>query len=270
MAETPPRPPLPSSSSLRVAVLGSGSRGNSLVLESHCGRLLVDAGFSCRELERRLVLLSIDPQSLDAVFLTHEHSDHCRGAVRFAKRNHLAVYGTAGTLSSRPLGKLESGIPIRSGSALEVAGFRVEPFALPHDAREPLGFTIEDGDGFRVGVASDLGSRSQLAWAHLRDSSILVLEANHDLEMLRAGPYPWALKQRVASRHGHLSNVDAARGLEELISDRLSAVVLYHLSETNNLPALAHAAVGEALERIGSPAQIVITSQLEPSDWIEP
>ena len=129
-----------------------------------------------------------------------------------------------------------------------MAGFEVEPFLIPHDAREPVGLVVEDGAGHRVGLAADLGYRSHLAWARLARLDALLLETNHDLEMLRNGPYPWPLKQRVAGRHGHLSNADAAEGLPELLHDALRLVVLYHLSRTNNLPRAA-SVVGEALER---------------------
>lgn len=256
---------------MRIAILGSGSRGNAMVLESGGRRLLVDAGFSCRELERRLALLGIAAESLSALLLTHEHGDHVRGADRMARRHSLPLYATVGTLESAKLApevrershRLGSGVPI------EVAGFCVEPFALPHDAAEPIGFTIEDGAGRRVGLAADLGSRSRLAWGRMVELDCLVLETNHDLGMLRNGPYPWSLKQRVAGSHGHLSNEDAAGGIAELVNDRLQWVVCYHLSRTNNSPALAADAVGEALDREGSPARVELTWQDRPTDWIE-
>lgn len=259
------RPPL------RIAVLGSGSGGNAMVVESGARRLLVDAGFSCRELERRLALVSIDPATLDALVLTHEHVDHVRGAHRFARRHRLPVYATAGTLAGTSLDPEAAGaaVTLRSGEPCEVAGFEVEPFSLPHDAREPVGLVIQDGAGRRVGLAADLGTRSRLAWARLAGVDVLVLEANHDLDMLRNGPYPWALKQRVAGRHGHLSNREAAEGLPELMSERLRWVVLYHLSRTNNLPALAAAEVGEVLARERCPAQMAVTNQFEPTPWLE-
>jgi len=141
--------------------------------------------------------------------------------------------------------------------------------AVPHDAREPIGVVVEDSHGRRVGLAADLGTTSRLAWAHLVDLDVLVLETNHDLEMLREGPYPWALKERVAGRHGHLSNQQAAEGLRELICDRLQFVVPYHLSRTNNTATLAGAAVGEELDRQGSTAEVVVTRQKEPTAWIE-
>lgn len=257
---------------LRVTVLGSGSGGNAVVVESEGGSVLVDAGFSCRELERRMRAVGIDPASIRALLLTHEHEDHVRGAARFALRHKLPVYATRGTIAGTELppdvlGRVEL---IESGATVEVAGaFAVEPFAIPHDAREPVGFVLEDARRRRVGLVADLGCRSRLAWGRLTDLDLLLLETNHDLEMLRSGPYPWPLKQRVAGRHGHLSNVDAGEGLPELLCGRLRFVVLYHLSRTNNLPALAAAAVAEPLAREGSRAEIVVSDQFEPTPWLE-
>ena len=150
-----------------------------------------------------------------------------------------------------------------------MAGFVVEPFLIPHDASEPVGFVVEDPCGRRIGLVADLGCRTSLAWGRLRDLDLLILETNHDLDMLRNGPYPWSLKQRVAGRHGHLSNREAAEGLPELIGDRLRWVVLYHLSRTNNLPALAAAAIGETLDREGCPARMAVTEQDHPTPWLE-
>ncbi len=256
---------------LRVCVLGSGSGGNAVVIESAGRRLLLDAGFSCRELERRMKQVGADPKRFDAVVLTHEHEDHVRGAARFAGRHDVTVYATAGTLRGTELRGATAAplVEIRSGEPFEAGGFRVEPFTIPHDAREPVGFVVEDGAGRRVGLVADLGSRSQLAWARLRDLDLLLIESNHDLEMLRNGPYPWHLKQRISSGHGHLSNRAAAEGVPELLCDRLRWLVLYHLSRTNNLPALALAAAAETLERERSPAELVVSDQFEPSPWLE-
>ncbi len=259
------RPPL------RVVVLGSGSGGNAVVLEAGGRRILLDAGFSCREIEQRMKLVGIDPKTIEALVLTHEHTDHCKGADRFARRHRLTIYATAGTLEGSPLSAEAAGraVVLRSGEPCEVAGFEVEPFALPHDAREPVGLVVEDGLGRRVGLAADLGVRTRLAWGRMRDLDLLLLETNHDLDMLRNGPYPWSLKQRVAGRHGHLSNRDAADGLAELVSARLRFVVLYHLSRTNNLPALAAAEVGEALAREGCAALLALSEQFQPTPWLE-
>jgi phosphoribosyl 1,2-cyclic phosphodiesterase len=265
------RPRIPAESPLRLVVLGSGSGGNSVVVEASGRRLLIDAGFSCREIERRLALAGLAPQGFDALVVTHEHEDHVRGADRFCRRHGVPLFATAGTLDGSPLSEAvhRGATVIRSGEPWEVGGFRLEAFGIPHDAREPVGLVVEDDFGRRVGLVADLGTRSRLAWGRLAELDLLILETNHDLEMLRNGPYPWPLKQRVAGRHGHLSNEDAAQGLAELVCDRLRWVVLYHLSRTNNLPALAAAAVGEALGKEGSPAALVVAQQHEPTEWVE-
>lgn len=257
---------------MRIAILGSGSRGNALVVESAGRRILVDAGFSCRELERRMRSVGVEPETISALVVTHEHSDHLRGADRFVRRHRVPLWATDGTLGSGKLGAeaRAAGRRLVSGVPEEVAeGFQVEPFAVPHDAAEPVGLAVEDSAGRRLGLAADLGSRSRLAWGRLAELDFLVLETNHDLGMLRSGPYPWHLKQRIAGRHGHLSNREAAEGVPELVGDRLRWVVLYHLSQTNNSPALAADAVGEALDREGCPARVALTTQDAPTEWLE-
>lgn len=255
---------------MRVVVLGSGSSGNALVVESGSRRLLIDAGFSCKELERRFELVGIDGAGFDGVLLTHEHGDHIRGAARFGRRYRVPLFATEGTFAGfRPGRHPPERRIVRSGEPLEVGAFRIEPFAVPHDAREPVGFVVEDGHGRRLGLVADLGARSHPAWARLIDLDLLVLETNHDLTMLRDGPYPWPLKQRIAGGLGHLSNDDAAAGLRELVGDRLRWVVAYHLSQVNNDPALAAEAIGEELDRLGSVARVRISSQDEPGPWLE-
>jgi phosphoribosyl 1,2-cyclic phosphodiesterase len=235
-------------SAMRVAVLGSGSSGNAVVVESGSKRLMVDAGFSCREIERRLGSIEIDPSTIDALVLTHEHGDHCRGASRLVRRHGMAVHATAGTLEGAGLeGQQFSTAVIRSGETSEIGGFEVEPFAIPHDAREPVGLVIEDDRGRRLGLVADLGTTSRLAWGRLVDLDFLILETG---------------------RHGHLSNREASEGIPELLSDRLGWIVLYHLSRTNNLPQLAAESVGEQLVREGSDARLCVTSQLEPTAWM--
>lgn len=256
---------------MRAIVLGSGSGGNSVLVESGGKRLLLDAGFSCRETESRLRRVGVAPESLAALLLTHEHDDHVKGARRLSTRHRLPVYATAGTFAGGEPGAelCAAGIRVRSGEPFEVAGFQVEPFAIPHDAREPVGYVVEDAAGHRLGLVADLGCPSRLAWGRLRDLDLLLLETNHDLDMLRSGPYPWVLKQRVAGRHGHLSNRQAADGLAELVGERLRHVVAYHLSRTNNLPALAAAALGEELDKLGARSDVVISDQFNPTSWLE-
>jgi phosphoribosyl 1,2-cyclic phosphodiesterase len=260
----PPRRPL------RLSVLGSGSKGNAVVIEAGGRRLLIDVGFSFRELRRRLARVGLAPEDVDAVVLTHEHGDHVRGLERFCRKRPVPVFATAGTQDGLAAGAEAAARPrnCRSGVPFEAAGFVVEVFSVPHDAREPVGVVVEDPGGARVGLVADLGCRSRLAWSRLGGVHALLLETNHDLEMLRNGPYPWSLKARVAGRHGHLSNADAAQGLSELVHDGLAHVVLYHLSQINNLPALAAAAVGEELARLRARAEMTISGQDEPTPWL--
>jgi phosphoribosyl 1,2-cyclic phosphodiesterase len=255
---------------LRLAVLGSGSKGNSVVIEAGGRRLLVDAGFSYRELRRRLGKVGLGIEQIDAVVITHEHGDHVRGIERLCKKRSVPIYATGGTVAELALRPEHARQvrPCRSGVPFEAAGFVVELFAIPHDAREPVGVVVEDPGGGRVGLVADIGCRSRLAWSRLAGVHALLLETNHDLEMLRSGPYPWSLKQRVAGRHGHLSNVEAADGLSELVHDGLEHVVLYHLSQINNLPSLAAAVVGEELARLRARAEMTISGQYEPTPWL--
>jgi phosphoribosyl 1,2-cyclic phosphodiesterase len=257
-------------SPLRAAVLGSGSGGNAVVVESGDFRVLIDAGFSCKELERRMRLVGIEPTTIAAVLLTHEHEDHVKGVDRFARKHRLPVYLTAGTMLGTVLGEevTPRTVRIESGRPFEVGPFAVEAFSIPHDAREPVGFVLQDGAGRRLGLAGDIGCRTQLAWGRLADLDCLLLETNHDSRCRAAALIP-GRSQRVAGRHGHLSNREAADGLLELLAARLRFVVLYHLSRTNNLPALAAAEVAETLAREGSAAEIVISSQFEPSSWLQ-
>ena len=217
-----------------------------------------------------MAAVGVDAAGFSAVLLTHEHSDHVRGALRFSRRWEVPVYASHGTLAAVGPGLRSCAAEtLRAGRPTEVGPFVVEPFAVSHDAREPIGFVIEDSLGNRVGMASDLGVRTAAAWAALRDLDVLILESNHDLDMLREGPYPWPLKQRIASEVGHLSNRDAATGLPDLLSERLRTVVLYHLSRTNNRAALAGAEIGEALAKEGSSAELHVAVQNKPLDWIE-
>lgn len=257
-----------SDKSMRFCVLGSGSSGNCVVVEGDEGRILVDAGFSCREIERRLDAVGVGSRRFAAVVLTHEHGDHSRGAPRFSRRHGVPIHATSGTLSALKLPKhCPPPVAIGDGRPFEVGGFRIEPFAVPHDAREPVGFVIE-ADDCRLGIAADLGRRSPDAWRRLRNLDALVLETNHDVEMLREGPYPWPLKQRIASDRGHLSNHDAADGLREILSERLQWVVLYHLSRTNNMPVLAEQAVARVLDLGVARTEICVAEQSRPTPWL--
>ena len=267
----PPRPrrQLSSGASFEILVLGSGSSGNCVVVRAADSTLLIDAGFSCREIERRLKRVGVDPARLDGVVVTHEHGDHCKGVALISRRHELPVFATAGTFLGRAFRKVERRHVVRARQPFEVGSFEIEGFGVPHDAREPVGFAIFGNCGGKAGVVADLGALRGRARDSLRGSSVLVIESNHDLDMLRRGPYPWSLKRRVASDRGHLSNVDAAAAVVDLVDADLETVVLYHLSRTNNLPGLAHMAMSESLDGLGARVDVVLSHQDSPTGWVE-
>ena len=240
-----------------------------MVVESAGRRILVDAGFSARETVRRLRLGGLDPRRLDAIVLTHEHQDHARGAELLSRRFKLPVYASEGSWEARGLRRIERRFAFRPGDRIELRGFEVETFSVSHDARQPVGLVVENRDGLRLGVAADLGTATAEVRAALSALDLLVLESNHDEDLLMRGPYPWSLKERVRSSRGHLSNLAAAELIESVISERLSDVVLYHLSTTNNLPDLAHDAVAGTLRRLGAEVAVTLTQQNEPTGWLE-
>ncbi|MCB0216954.1 MAG: MBL fold metallo-hydrolase [Chloroflexi bacterium] len=241
---------------ITIRVLASGSSGNALFLRAGETRILVDAGIPAARIERGLAELGESADALDAVLLTHEHADHVRGlGGLLAPRPELRVLATAGTRraleSARgDLGK--SGLRPAWGAALvaargvDLGQLRLRPFPLPHDAAEPVGFRFEAGDR-AIGLATDLGSSTPVVERSLAGCSVLILEANHDLDLLARGPYPVFLKRRVASHQGHLSNAQAASLLQRLAGPALRHVVLAHLSRTNNRPDAALRTVAPAL-----------------------
>jgi phosphoribosyl 1,2-cyclic phosphodiesterase len=291
---------------VKMTVLASGSKGNSTVVSSSRTRILVDVGVSCRELFKRMAAAGEDPQTLDAILITHEHQDHVQGLSVTARKLGIPVYFTEPThrewmrwmtprkkmtyaewMAAR---KAEAAAAGRANPAMEDAeapddsggqeglelaaaaaakpakdpcalpgveyfsageGFSigdiaVTPYTIPHDAADPVGFVFEV-DGARIGLATDLGYMPPNAKRHLKKCDVLMLESNHDLDMLRDGPYPWSVKQRVMSRVGHLSNLAAAEFLESEYDGGASYVVLAHLSESNNLPELARVCAERAL-----------------------
>ena len=224
---------------MRLSLLASGSKGNSLFLETDSCRLLIDAGLSGRETLARLASICVDAESLDGILITHEHSDHVRGVGALARRLKLPVLGAAKTLQAARavIGKAQL-IEFDPGSAFVFKGLCIDPFPITHDACDPVGFRIEAGEGC-IGFATDLGIATRLTREKLKGCRALVLEFNHDEQMLQNGPYPWHLKQRIRSSHGHLSNAQGASLLEELLHPGLEGVFLSHLSEANNDPSLA-------------------------------
>lgn len=232
---------------LCVCVLASGSRGNAIYVSDGATSVLVDAGLSARDIGRRLDSRGLNAAELSAILLTHEHTDHIRGVERLCRRFRLPVFLTAGTLAAAPaLQELPETCTVECGRPFQVGTLTVDPFSISHDARDPAGFVL-GANGTRIGIATDLGVATAVVREHLRGCSVVVLESNHDPEMLTAGPYPWFLKQRIRGRTGHLSNPESGRLLSEIAHPGLQQVVLAHLSETNNTPAKALAEAGLAL-----------------------
>ena len=238
----------PKGAGLRFAILGSGSRGNAALIECGNTRLMLDSGFSARETMARLARLDRDHETLTAILITHEHGDHCRGVASCARRFGVPVWMTAGTFSALK-GQFDGTEDIRlinPHESFAVGDIEVRPFPVPHDAREPCQFVFSDG-GARLGFLTDIGSITAHVVEMLSDCDALVLECNHDARLLRDGPYPPSLKARIAGEHGHLENGVAAELLARIVSARLRYVAAAHLSETNNTPALAQAALARAM-----------------------
>ncbi|WP_432822112.1 MBL fold metallo-hydrolase [Trichloromonas sp.] len=234
---------------MRICLLASGSRGNALYIESAESRILIDAGLSARELTRRLEGIGVRGEDLDALLVTHEHTDHCQGLGPMSRRFDLPVYLHHETRSALPrLGRISELNEFASGDVFDIKDLRITSFPITHDAIAPVGYTVETAAG-KIGVATDLGIATRLVCERLKGCRVLVLESNHDEDMLRDGPYPWPLKQRIRSNHGHLSNPASAELLGGLVSDKLDAVFLAHLSEENNRPELALQAARCVLDR---------------------
>jgi len=238
-----------------VKVLASGSRGNSAIVESSQTRILVDAGISCRETFKRMKAAGDDPHALSAILITHEHTDHVSGLLVLARKLKIPVFMTGATHHawSRALRDADGERPqlerlelFSSGRSFQVGDIGVTPFTIPHDAADPVGFTFR-AEGMKVAIATDLGYMPPSVRDQLRGCDLLVLESNHDVEMLRVGSYPWSVKQRVMSRVGHLSNSALAEFFATDYDGHASYIVLAHLSEENNHPELARREAEKAL-----------------------
>ena len=201
----------------KLSVLASGSKGNSTYVVTRGVRLLIDVGLSGREIERRLNLIGASASDLDAIVVTHEHADHIRGLGPLSRRYKLPVYANRATFTNLPesVGHLSDRMEFRTGHTFSVADLAIHPFSISHDAADPVGLTLINGDS-KLGVCTDLGKATRLVHHHLQQCRLLVLEANHDVEMLSKGPYSWALKQRIRSSSGHLSNEESSEILARL------------------------------------------------------
>jgi phosphoribosyl 1,2-cyclic phosphodiesterase len=259
--------------SMTVSMLASGSHGNCAVISSARTKILVDAGISGRETFKRMKALGDDPHSLSAILITHEHCDHIYGLATLAKKLRLPVFMTGATHQAwaramrdengvRP--QLEKFERFESGHRFQVGDIEVKPFTIPHDAADPVGFTFR-AEGVKVGLATDLGYIPVSVRDHLRGCDVLIMESNHDLEMLRVGPYPWSVKQRVMSRVGHLSNLALADFFSNDYDNSATFVVLAHLSQENNHPEIARREAEQALCARGGLFQnrVLLASQNE-------
>ncbi len=274
-------------------MLGSGSGGNATVVATERTRLLVDAGLSRRETFRRLKAIGEEPESLNAVLITHEHTDHMAGMVSLARALNIPIYLNARTRHAIPLefgartvaavavgATLPLQVPVETeaepqwepafeifqpGQKFAVRDIEVEPFTVPHDAADPVGFCLST-EGIRIGVCTDLGYLPDSIKTHLRGCHCLVLESNHDLDMLKVGPYPWAVKQRVMSRTGHLSNNAVADFISNDYDGSAAVLVLAHLSEQNNHPEIARITAAMALEARSCDTRLVVSSQKVPTE----
>lgn len=237
----------------RFCVLAGGSKGNSIFVETPRTRIMIDAGLSCKQLEIRLGHIQVPPETINAIVVTHEHRDHVQGVDVFVKK-----YGTPVYVNRTAYKDLKPLLPrvlnpcfFHSSEDFIINDLALSPFSIPHDASDPVGLLVKN-NGKRLGVVSDLGYATRLVRERLKGVHSLVLESNHDTDMLFDGPYPWALKQRVKGKNGHLSNEDSKELLEDIFhSSDLKCVVLTHLSETNNHPDMVFSSAGKFLKDKG-------------------
>ncbi len=244
---------------VKVCVLASGSKGNAIYVSDENTAILIDAGMSGIQIEKRMASAGLDPETLKAIVVSHEHSDHIKGVGVLSRRFDLPVYMSRQThdASLPTIGKISRLNHFECGCAFKINGLDIHPFSTSHDAIDPAGFTITR-NSIKIGVATDLGIVTSMVREHLKNSDLLVIESNHDPRMLENGPYPWPLKQRIKSRTGHLSNPDTAALLKQIQCDRLSHVILSHLSEENNTPEKVIQTAGQALENSSARIHVAV------------
>ncbi|MCK5312224.1 MAG: MBL fold metallo-hydrolase [Desulfobacteraceae bacterium] len=252
---------------LTIFPLASGSKGNSLFVSWGKNSILIDAGLSGIEIERRLAARKQSPENLAAILVTHEHSDHIRGVGILSRRYNIPVYISNNTYkkAASNLGKLTDFKLFNCGKSFNIENMAVSPFTISHDAVDPAGFTLEHNSK-KIGIATDLGIATNLVKEYLKNCSYLHIESNHDPDMLINGPYPWYLKQRIKGKQGHLSNMDTKELLEELNNENLKHVTLAHLSEENNTPEKAFNAAKAALN--SSDVTIEVAMPHEPGKLV--
>lgn len=239
---------------VQLTILGSGSSGNCAYLETAETRLLIDAGLSARQIRKRLLTIGRAPESLNGILITHEHSDHVQGLAVLATKLQVPVYCNRLTKEAIEA-QLQMRLDFRlfaTGTTFEVGDVCVDTFSVPHDAYDPVGFLVHTCAG-KIGFLTDLGHATKLVIERVRAANILLLETNHDMKLLQEDTKrPWSVKQRISSRHGHLSNDGAAQVTEQIVSAELQRIYLGHLSSDCNHPDLAYRAVNESLQRLGA------------------
>lgn len=255
---------------MRVSILGSGSGGNCTLIASSRTVLMVDAGFSRRETLRRMQQVGESPDQVQALLISHEHSDHIAGLPMLTKRHRWPVYLNHGTREAlAELGTApEAAELFATGRAFCVGDIEVTAFTIPHDAADPVAFSFLV-EGVRIALVTDLGYLPENVKDSIRGADCLILESNHDLEMLKVGPYPWSLKQRVMGRLGHLSNDGVAGFLQQEFDGCAAHIVLAHLSENNNVPELARLCAEQALAARGLRPTLAVASQSQPLETIQ-
>jgi phosphoribosyl 1,2-cyclic phosphodiesterase len=253
---------------VKFCVLASGSSGNAALLATENTRILIDAGLSLRELGRRMAAIGEDITRLSAILITHEHSDHVSGLPVMARHKDVQapMFLTRLTVPAIDFGECTPRVePFQAGACFQIGDIEVQSFSIPHDAIDPVGFCFA-AQGVRIGIATDLGYIPESIKFHLRRTDLLLLEANHDLDMLKVGPYPWSVKQRVMSRVGHLSNLVMSDYLLEDLSTTTAHLVLGHISELNNHPEIVRIIAQQALEQRGLDTRLAIAEQRRPSE----
>ncbi len=264
---------------MRICILGSGSSGNATLIVAGETRVLIDCGLSGKETMRRLQEIGEDPHKITAIVITHEHGDHASGLHVVAKTIGAPVFISSATLAACKLGdkakNIKRGDEISSAQDFAVGEIKFHPFSIPHDAADPFAYTLEYR-GIKAGIAVDLGYYHGLAAERFRDCDALVLESNYETDMLRACTYyPWSLKQRIMSRHGHVSNDELARFLRDEFDGKAQHIVLAHLSQNSNHPELARLAAIQALQErctlfsADAERRVRIANYASPSAWIE-
>jgi phosphoribosyl 1,2-cyclic phosphodiesterase len=253
-----------------VAPLSSGSAGNSYWFESDGTAILVDAGLGPRETKKRLEIVGRDLSQLAAVVVTHEHYDHIRGAEKIARNYEVPIYLTSGTLKASRIDPNETKtVVFENNTSFTIGELQVHAQQTIHDAADPACFVIEARDGARVGIASDLGYVDTNVMRHLSGCDGLFFEANHDLDMLRMGSYPWSLKRRIMSRYGHLSNDDSLNAVQKLIGAEMKTLCMIHLSQKNNHESIVRDMCTRLLNRTGAHIDFAIARQFEPTGVFE-